>query len=148
MVNEAEKYKAEDDAAVARVQAKNAFKTYVYNLRNLINEEKLADMFDPADKSNSKSTVSEAISWLDASPEASGDEYESRQKELEGLGSPPSCRSRLTTHETHETHAATLDPPDPWVVGMGSWWDAVHASFDNYFLMSLTGFVQLCYLSV
>jgi heat shock 70kDa protein 1/2/6/8 len=87
---------AEDDAAVARVQAKNAFKTYVYNLRNLINEEKLADMFDPADKSNSRSTVSEAISWLDASPEASGDEYESRQKELEGLGSPPSCRSRLT----------------------------------------------------
>jgi hypothetical protein len=53
---------AKDDAAVARVQAKNAFETYVYNLRNSINEEKPADKFDSADKSNSKSTVRKAIS--------------------------------------------------------------------------------------
>jgi heat shock protein 1/8 len=44
------------------VQAKNAFETYVYNLRNSINEEKPADKFDSADKSNSKSTVRKAIS--------------------------------------------------------------------------------------
>ncbi|KAJ8590265.1 heat shock protein 70 [Rhizopogon salebrosus TDB-379] len=62
MVNEAEKYKAKDDAAVARVQAKNAFETYIYNLCNSINEEKPANKFDPADKSNSKSTIREAIS--------------------------------------------------------------------------------------
>ncbi|OJA13727.1 hypothetical protein AZE42_02960, partial [Rhizopogon vesiculosus] len=88
MVNEAEKYKAEDEAAVARVQAKNAFETYVYNLRNSINEEKLADKFDAADKAKLESAINEAISWLDASQEASKDEYESRQKELEGIANP------------------------------------------------------------
>jgi len=88
MVNEAEKYKAEDEAAVARVQAKNGFETYVYNLRNSINEEKLADKFDAADKAKLESAINEAISWLDASQEASKDEYESRQKELEGIANP------------------------------------------------------------
>lgn len=88
MVNEAEKYKAEDEAAVARVQAKNAFETYVYNLRNSINDEKLAGKFDPADKSKLETAINEAISWLDASQEASKDEYESRQKEVEGIANP------------------------------------------------------------
>jgi hypothetical protein len=53
---------AKDDATVAHVQAKNAFETYVYNLRNSINKEKPADKFDPADKSNLKSTIRKAIS--------------------------------------------------------------------------------------
>jgi L1 cell adhesion molecule like protein len=70
------------------VQAKNAFETYVYNLRNSINDEKLAGKFDPADKSKLESSISDAISWLDASQEASKDEYESKQKELEGIANP------------------------------------------------------------
>ena len=79
---------AEDEAAVARVQAKNAFETYVYNLRNSINDEKLAGKFDASDKAKLEGAINEAISWLDASQEASKDEYESRQKELEGIANP------------------------------------------------------------
>ncbi|KAG1756496.1 heat shock protein HSS1 [Suillus paluster] len=88
MVNEAEKYKAEDEAAAARIQAKNGLESYAYNLRNSISDEKLADKFDPADKSKLESAVNETISWLDASQEASKEEYEGKQKELEGIANP------------------------------------------------------------
>lgn len=88
MVNEAEKYKAEDEAAAARIQAKNGLESYAYNLRNSISDDKLADKFDPADKSKLESAVNEAISWLDASQEASKEEYEGKQKELESIANP------------------------------------------------------------
>jgi L1 cell adhesion molecule like protein len=67
---------------------KNAFETYIYNLRNSINDGKLASKFDPADKSKLESSISDTISWLDASHEVSKDEYRLRQKELEGIANP------------------------------------------------------------
>jgi L1 cell adhesion molecule like protein len=88
MVNDAEKYKEEDDAAAARIQAKNGLESYSYNLRNTLNDEQLAGKFDPADKSKLETAVNEAISWLDNSQEASKDEYESKQKELESVANP------------------------------------------------------------
>ncbi|KAG2041754.1 heat shock protein 70 [Suillus americanus] len=94
MVNEAEKYKGTfllsytDEAAAARIQAKNGLESYAYNLRNSITDEKLADKFDPADKSKLESSVNETISWLDASQEASKEEYEGKQKELESIANP------------------------------------------------------------
>ncbi|RUP44905.1 hsp71-like protein [Jimgerdemannia flammicorona] len=68
MVSEAEKYKAEDEAAAARIAAKNGLELYAYNLRNTV--KKLSKAID------------EAIKWLDDSYEASKEEYEAKQKEL------------------------------------------------------------------
>ncbi len=75
---------AEDDAAATRITAKNGLESYAYNLRNSLTDEKLADKFDPADKSKLEAAVNEAIHWLDSSQEASTDEYSEKQKELEG----------------------------------------------------------------
>ncbi|KAI6005502.1 heat shock protein HSS1 [Pisolithus albus] len=88
MVWEAEEYKAEDEAAAARIQAKNGLESYAYNLRNSINDEKLAGKFDPADKTKLESAISDTISWLDSSQEASKEEYEDKQKELEAVANP------------------------------------------------------------
>ena len=88
MVSEAEKYKSEDEAASARVVAKNSLKSYSHNLRNSINDENLASKFEPADKKKLEDAVNEAISWLNNSQEASKEEYEEKQKELEGVVNP------------------------------------------------------------
>ncbi|KAI8988683.1 hsp71-like protein [Pilobolus umbonatus] len=88
MVNDAEKYKAEDEATAARIQARNALESYTYNLRNTLQEEKVASKLDAADKSKLEAAVKEAIEWLDNSHEASKEEYESRQKELEEVANP------------------------------------------------------------
>jgi heat shock protein 1/8 len=81
-------YLAEDEAAAARIQSKNGLESYAYNLRNSITDEKLADKFEPPDKTKLEGAVNETIQWLDGSQEASKEEYEEKQKELEGIANP------------------------------------------------------------
>ncbi|EPQ28263.1 uncharacterized protein PFL1_04090 [Pseudozyma flocculosa PF-1] len=88
MVGEAERFKEEDEAALARTQAKNGLESYVYNVRNSINEPGLKDKFEASDKELLEKTVSEAISWLDGAQEGSKEEYEEKQKEVEGIVNP------------------------------------------------------------
>ena len=82
MLAEAEKFKEEDEAEAARIQAKNGLESYAYSLKNTIGEGKLSISDD--DKQKIESKVSETISWLDNNQTATKDEYESQQKELEG----------------------------------------------------------------
>ncbi|RKP27843.1 heat shock protein 70 family [Syncephalis pseudoplumigaleata] len=88
MVSEAEKYKAEDEAAAARISSKNAYESYAYNLRNSLQDEKVGGKLEAADKEKLTKTVDEAINWLDDNQEADKEEYESRQKELEEVANP------------------------------------------------------------
>merc|ERR1712226_807109 len=76
MVEEAEKYKAEDENNRARIEAKNALENYAYNLRNSLNEEKLKDKIDEADKKTIDDKVSEVISWMDDNANAEKEEFE------------------------------------------------------------------------
>ncbi|GAA5976431.1 hypothetical protein JCM11641_006008 [Rhodosporidiobolus odoratus] len=87
MVNDAEKYKAEDEAAASRIGAKNGLESYTYSLRSSI-EGDFKDKLDESDKESLEKAISETISWLDASAEASKEEYEEKQKELEGVANP------------------------------------------------------------
>ncbi|KAF5347065.1 hypothetical protein D9758_011655 [Tetrapyrgos nigripes] len=87
MVSEAEKYKAEDEAAAARIASKNGLESYAYNLRNPINGE-LAGKFEASDKAKVEAAVNDTIQWLDNSQEASREEYDGKQKELEGIVNP------------------------------------------------------------
>lgn len=88
LVQEAEKYKGEDEIIKKRVEAKNSFENYVYNLRNSIKDEKLRDKFSAEDKEKVEKALDEAIKWIDQSSNASAEEYDSKQKELEGLVNP------------------------------------------------------------
>ncbi|KAL7318284.1 Hsp70 chaperone [Mucor circinelloides] len=88
MVNDAEKYKAEDEAAAARIQAKNGLESYAYNLRNTLQDENVGGKLPEEDKEKIKQASEECIKWLDDSQEASKEEYESRQKELEEIVNP------------------------------------------------------------
>merc|ERR1712032_367911 len=50
LVQEAEKYKAEDEAHKKKVDAKNGLENYAYNMKNTISDEKVADKIDLEDK--------------------------------------------------------------------------------------------------
>ncbi|KAJ1934002.1 Hsp70 chaperone, partial [Linderina pennispora] len=88
MVSDAEKYKAEDEEVAARISARNGLESYAYNLRNTVQDPKVGDQLEAADKEKLTAAVDEAIKWLDDSQEASKEEYESRQKELEEVANP------------------------------------------------------------
>ncbi|KAJ3124546.1 70-kilodalton heat shock protein [Physocladia obscura] len=88
MVSEAEKFKAEDDAAGVRIAAKNAFETYAYNLRNTVGEARVSTKLTKADKLKLTTVIDEAIRWLDLNQEADKNEYEHKRKELERTANP------------------------------------------------------------
>merc|ERR1719265_2694272 len=88
MVKEAEKYAAEDDAMKEKIEAKNGLENYAYSMRNSMNDEKLKDKLEAADKETIEKAINDATSWLDDNQSAEKEEFEAKQKELEGVCSP------------------------------------------------------------
>merc|ERR1711982_149282 len=88
MVQEAEKFRAEDEQNRSKVEAKNGLENYCFTMRNTLNEEKLKDKFDAGDKEKIEAAVQEALDWLDKNQLAEKDEFEGKQKELEGIVNP------------------------------------------------------------
>ncbi|KAI7515896.1 Heat shock 70 kDa protein, partial [Hortaea werneckii] len=85
MLAEAEKYKEEDEAEAARIQAKNGLESYAYSLKNTIQDEKVSEKIEAGEKEKLQAKIDETVSWIDDNQTATKDEYESQQKELEGV---------------------------------------------------------------
>ncbi|KAL0797847.1 hypothetical protein Bca101_053021 [Brassica carinata] len=88
MVQDAEKYKAEDEQVKKRVEAKNSLENYAYNMRNTVKDEKLAGKLDQEDKQKIEKAIDETIEWIEGNQLAEVDEFEYKLKELEGICSP------------------------------------------------------------
>merc|ERR1712178_508330 len=88
MVSEAEKFKAEDEANKSKIEAKNGLENYCFTMRNTLAEEKLKDKFEGDDKDKIEKAVQETLDWLDKNQLAEKDEFEAKQKELEGVVNP------------------------------------------------------------
>merc|ERR1711904_321154 len=88
MVQEAERYRAEDEAQKVKIEAKNGLENYCFTMRTTLPEEKLQDKFEGDDKDKIEKAVQEALDWLDKNQLAEKDEFEAKQKELEGVVNP------------------------------------------------------------
>ncbi|CAK9095747.1 unnamed protein product [Durusdinium trenchii] len=88
MVQEAEKFRAEDEQNKLKIEAKNGLENYCFTMRNTLNEEKLKDKFEGGDKEKIEAAVQETLDWLDKNQLAEKDEFEAKQKELEGVVNP------------------------------------------------------------
>ncbi|KAF0476365.1 hsp71-like protein [Gigaspora margarita] len=88
MVADAEKYRAEDEKVAQRIQARNALESYSYNLRNTLQDEKVAGKIDIDDKRKLEDVIKEAITWFENNQEAVKEEYEQKQKSFEETANP------------------------------------------------------------
>lgn len=88
MVNEAEKYKEEDDKQKTRISAKNSLESYSFNMKSTVEDPKVADKLSEEDKKKILDKCSEVITWLDQNQLAEQEEFDHKQKELEGVCSP------------------------------------------------------------
>lgn len=88
LVQDAEKYKSEDEEVKRKVEAKNSLENYTYNLRNSVRDEKIAGQLSTEDKEKLEKAVNETIAWLEANQLAEVDEFEDKQKELESICNP------------------------------------------------------------
>jgi len=88
MVKEAEQYKNEDETQRERISAKNGLESYAFNMKSTVEDEKLKDKLSEADRKTILDKCSEMIRWLDANQLADKEEFEHKQKEIEGVCTP------------------------------------------------------------
>lgn len=88
MVQEAEHYKAEDEANRERVVAKNALESYAYSIKQTVEDDKMKGKLAEQDRVRVMEKCQEVISWLDRNQMAEKEEFEHKQKELEKLCNP------------------------------------------------------------
>ena len=66
MVNDAEKFKADDEKQKERISAKNGLESYCFNMKTTIEDEKMKDKISEDDRKKINDKCEEAIKWLDA----------------------------------------------------------------------------------
>merc|ERR1712146_491080 len=90
MVQEAEEFAEEDKKIQGRITAKNGLESYLYNLKNTLDDDEkgVADKIDEGEKNELITIVDEALDWLEENPEAEIEEFEEEQKEVEQIANP------------------------------------------------------------
>jgi L1 cell adhesion molecule like protein len=88
VVEDAEKYRAEDEKVKMRVEAKNELESYAYNVRNSLNDPNISSKFSPEDKGAIEKAVKEVIDWLDHNQTAEIDELKYEKEKLEKIVAP------------------------------------------------------------
>ena len=89
MIKDSEKYAEEDKAIKAKIDAKNQFENYIYQMKASIEDkDKLAEKLSDEDKSTIKDALTDAGDWLNANSDAEKDDFEEKLKELQGTCDP------------------------------------------------------------
>lgn len=90
MVREAEEFAEEDKKVKGRIDARNGLESYLYNLKNTLEDEEkgLADNISAQDKKELQDMVDETLDWMDSNPEADKEDYDEKQKEVEQVANP------------------------------------------------------------
>ncbi|CAM9498087.1 unnamed protein product [Laminaria digitata] len=90
MLKDAETFKEEDKAVKLRLDARNSLESYVYNMKNILDDEEgsVASKISEADKEELTSSINEALDWLDDTPDADTEQLQQQMKEIEQIAQP------------------------------------------------------------
>jgi len=89
MIQESEKFADEDKKLKERVESKNELESYVYSLKNQVNDkEKLGAKLSEDEKTTITEAIEEKIKWLESNAEAEVEDFKAQKKELEDVVHP------------------------------------------------------------
>ena len=88
MVSEAEKFKGEDEKIKKRIESRNGFENYCFQMKNTLNDEKLREKFTDDDKKLIEELSKKGLDFLEANPNAEADEIDGMQKDIESKYNP------------------------------------------------------------
>jgi len=88
MVNDAEKFKDDDDKQKERISAKNNLESYCFNMKTTMEDDKVKDKIGEDEKKKILDKCDEAIKWLDGNQLAEVEEFNEKQKEVEAVCTP------------------------------------------------------------
>jgi len=83
MVNDAEKFKNEDEAQKERISAKNGLESYIFNMKSTLDQDQIKTKLSESDLTEAKNELDSTLDWLDRNQLGEKEEYLEKQKELE-----------------------------------------------------------------
>merc|ERR1712112_173912 len=93
MVNDAEKFKADDDAQREKMAARNELETYCFNMKSTIEGRSVRQKMTTSDLKTVENACDEALRWLEMHHDADLEELQERRKVAEAACGP--CITRL-----------------------------------------------------
>ncbi|THD28392.1 Heat shock 70 kDa protein cognate [Fasciola hepatica] len=88
MVRDAERYRTDDEAQRESVSARNALESYVYSLKQTVEDATLRDRFTISDRQTLLENCQAILTWIEQNPTAEKERYETKQKDLEQIATP------------------------------------------------------------
>jgi len=71
-----------------KIEAKNGLENYAYNMKNTLSDDKVSSLLEEGEKATIEKACEDAIAWLDKNQLAEVEEFEHKQKEIEGICNP------------------------------------------------------------
>ena len=88
MVNEAEKYREEDERRRQEIDVRNGFESYIYSVKNSLDEERVKSVLGEEEVDAVKKRLEEEIDWLETHEGESVETVKNRKSELESYVNP------------------------------------------------------------
>eukprot|EP00535_Pseudo-nitzschia_heimii_P003952 CAMPEP_0197179480 /NCGR_PEP_ID=MMETSP1423-20130617/4406_1 /TAXON_ID=476441 /ORGANISM="Pseudo-nitzschia heimii, Strain UNC1101" /LENGTH=681 /DNA_ID=CAMNT_0042629391 /DNA_START=112 /DNA_END=2157 /DNA_ORIENTATION=- len=88
MIAEAEEFAEEDRIVKERTETRNGLESYLYGLKNTMEDEDRSKNLSPEDKRDLMELVDEKLDWMEENPEASAEDFREHQKEVEHVATP------------------------------------------------------------
>eukprot|EP00752_Nemacystus_decipiens_P009090 g8116.t1 len=112
MVQEAEDYSEVDRVVKERTDARNSLESYLYNMKNALDDDGVASKVSDADREELELSISEALEWLDNTPDADADQFRVQRKEVEQIANPIMSRLYNGNQGPHAAGGAGGDDYD------------------------------------
>merc|ERR1712064_51799 len=88
MVDESEKFKAEDEKQKVRIDAKNGLESYCFNIKSTLEDSNIKEKIPESERKMIVDRCNETVSWLERNQTVELEEFKDKQKELEAIFNP------------------------------------------------------------
>merc|ERR1712071_189157 len=88
MIREAEEFADEDKKVKERIDARNGLESYLYNLKNTLDDDDNGDKVGAENKKELEDIIDETLDWMDDNPDVNKEDYDVKQKEVENIANP------------------------------------------------------------
>ncbi len=89
MIKEAEEFAEEDRLIRQRVDARNSLESYLYQLKNTLDDnEKIDHPISSGDRKELQDVIEETLDWMEDHPEAAKEDLDVKQKDVERIANP------------------------------------------------------------
>lgn len=86
MVSESEKFKEEDEKQLKRLESKNRLESYLYQVKDSVNNEKIKEKLSDQDLETLQKQTTDTLQWMDT--DHSVEEYDEKYSELQTILNP------------------------------------------------------------